>query len=154
MRSSSLFSLIVFAPVLIAFLLPSVFLVPSGLLVSLLALLDPTISLSEAASYNLWAFGPTWVALALFFTGRGLHSLHKRQRSPYTVWLVTWIIISLMLFLAIWLWVTLITSIGASDMPEQVFLGFTAKVAAGLTLLAQALVIPWLVAVSRKLAYP
>jgi hypothetical protein len=154
MKSSSLFSLLFFAPVLIAFLLPAVFLVPSSLLVSLLAWLDQTISLSEAAWYNLWAFGPTWVALALFLTGRRLHTLHKRRRSPNILWLVTWIITSLMLFLAIWLWVTLITSLGASDTPELVFLGFTAKVAAGLTLLAQALVIPWLVFVSRKLAYP
>ena len=55
------------------------------------------------------------------------------------------------LFLASWFGFTILTSVGASDKPVHIFLSWTALIAAGLTLLAQPLVILWLYAVPRML---
>ncbi len=46
MDKASKFSLVVFAPVLAAFLLPALFLLPAGILMALLAIFDPTESFS------------------------------------------------------------------------------------------------------------
>jgi hypothetical protein len=52
-------------------------------------------------------------------------------------------------FVAVWFGLTVLTSVGASDHPTTDFLCWTSLVAAALTLLAQALLVPWLIAVSR-----
>jgi len=148
-KTAAKFSLIVFAPVLIAFLIPASFLLPVGVLLTLIAIFDPTIPLSSAATYNLWIIGPALAALGLYFVGRGLYSLHLRRWSHRAIWLATWVIYSVLLFLAIWIGFAILVSVGASDKPIRIFLSLTALFAAGLTLLAQAFVVPWLIAVSR-----
>jgi uncharacterized membrane-anchored protein len=151
MKTASKFSLLVFAPVLVTFLLPTLFLLPTGALLTLIAMLDPTISLSSAASYCMWIIGPIVAAIGLFFTGRVLYSRYLRGRSRRSVWGSTWAVFSVTLFLAIWIGITILTSIGASETPSSTFLSLTALIAAGVILLAQALVIPWLIFVSRML---
>ncbi len=151
MSTASKFSLSVFAPALIAFLLPALFLLPLGVLFTLTAMFDPSLSFINVVTYNIWIVGPLLIAMSLFFVGRGLYSLHLRGRSPRTVWLVAWAVSSIALFGAIWTGVIEITSIGASETPLHIFLRFTALIAAVLTLLAQAFIIPWLVNVSRML---
>lgn len=151
MKLASKFSVIVFAPVLIAFLLPALFHLPGGVLLTLIAFIDPTFSFSDSAAYNMWILGPVTADFGLFLAGRGLYSLHRRARSARVAWMATWAVFSVALFLANWVGVTILTSIGASDTPEHTFLCMTAIFAAGLTLLAQALVIPWLSVVSRIL---
>ena len=152
MKTASKFSVIAFAPVLIAFLLPALFLLPSGVLLTLIAFSDPTVPLSSAASFDLWIMGPIAAAFGLFIAGRGLYSLHLREHSARVAWMATWAVFSVALFLANWIGLTILTSIGASDTPEHTFLCMTAIFAAGLTLLAQAFVIPWLIVVSRILS--
>jgi hypothetical protein len=151
MKPASQFSLLVFAPVYIAFLLPALFLLPSGVLFTLLAFVDSTVPLSGAASYDMWIMGPVAAAICLFLAGRWLHHLFLRRRSLRTAWLVIWAVSSAALFAGIWIGLSVLTSVGASDMPGALFVTWTASMAAGLTLLAQALVIPWLYAVSRML---
>ena len=151
MNTASKFSLLVFAPVLIAFLLPTLFPLPAGVLITLLAIFDPTVSFAGAASYGIWVIGPVAAAFGLFLGGRWLHSLCLRGRSPCAAWRVIWAVFSVSLFIAIWIGFTVLTSVGASDKPAHIFLSWTALIAAGLTLLAQGLVIPWLVVVSRML---
>jgi len=149
MKPASQFSLLVFAPVLVAFLLPALFLLPSGVLFTLLAVVDPTVPLSGAVSYDMWIIGPVAAAICLFLVGKRLHSSSLRRRSPRAAWAVIWVVFSAALFIAIWIGLSVLTSVGASDMTAALFVTWTASMAAGLTLLAQALVIPWLYAVSR-----
>lgn len=58
MRESSRFSLLVFAPVLIAFLLPAAFLLPVSVVLTSFTLSGLSISLSSAFSYDMWIIGP------------------------------------------------------------------------------------------------
>ena len=149
MKPATKCSLLVFAPVLIVFLLPALLLLPSGVLFTLLAVVDPTVPPSGAVSCDMWIIGPVAAASCLFLAGRWLHPLSPRRRSPRAAWAVIWAVFSLALFIAIWIGLSVLTSVGASDMTAALFVTWTASMAAGLTLLAQALVIPWLYAVSR-----
>ena len=148
-KTSTKFSLLVFAPVLVTFLLPDLFLLPTGILLILITIFDPTVSISDVISFNMWVIGPVLAAFGLFLAGKGLHSHHLRGRSPRVAWMVTWIVFSSALFLAFWIGVIMLTSIGATETPAHIFLGFTALMAAGMTMLAQAFVIPWLVIISK-----
>jgi len=152
MKPATKCSLLVFAPVLIVFLLPALLLLPSGVLFTLLAVVDPTVPPSGAVSCDMWIIGPVAAASCLFLAGRWLHPLSPRRRSPRAAWAVIWAVFSLALFIAIWIGFSVLTSVGASDTPVTEFLTWTALVAAGLTVLAHALVIPWLYVVSRLLA--
>jgi hypothetical protein len=149
MQASSRFSLLIFAPVLVAFLLPTWFLVPTAVLFTLSAIADPTVSLASIASFDMWAVGPILAALGLFFAGRALHGLHLCGRSRAAAWIATWAVCSAAAFVAVWFGLTVLTSVGASDHPIPAFLCWTALVAAALALLAQALLVPWLIAVSK-----
>lgn len=150
MRSASRFSLLIFAPALIAFLLPAAFLLPVGVAYISLTLFDPTISFSSVVSYVSWILGPIIAALVLFFIGRSLYTLRMKGPSSL-VWMVFLTILSVALFLAIWLGITVLTSLAASDIPVHKFLSWTALTAAGLTLLSQVLLVPWLAFVLTKL---
>ena len=152
MKTALKFSALIFAPVLIAFLLPALFLMPTGVLFTLIALFDPTVTISDAISYDMWIIGPVLAALGVFIIGIGLNSLHLRSNSSRSAWLATWAIFSIALFFALWIGTTIITSIGASETPPHVFLKMTALIAAGLTLLGQILVIPWLIVVSKMIS--
>lgn len=145
------FSLVVFAPLFFALLLPAMFLLPNGLLMTLLIIFDPTISFSEAIPYNIWIIAPFAAGSVLFLVGIFLHSFYSYERSSRLVWTVIWLVFTSVLFLAIWFGFTLMTSIGASDKPIEEFLRWTACFAAGFTLLAQVLELPWLFVVSRIL---
>jgi hypothetical protein len=149
MKPSLLFSLVTFAPVLVALLLPAVFLLPTGVLIILLAVLDPTLPLSGALSYNLWAVAPLLAASLLYLAGIGLHRLNRRAPSPWITWVPAWVLFTAGLFLALWLAITVLTSIGASDQAPADFLRWTGLMAAVLTLLAQPLALLWLYAASR-----
>jgi len=151
MDKASKFSLVVFAPVLAAFLLPALFLLPAGFLMTLLAIFDSAGSFSGIPGYDLWIIAPVAAACILFVAGRGLPSLHHRGWSLKAAWTVTWVVFSTVLFLAFWFGMTVISSIGASDKPVHIFLAWTAIFAAGLTGMAQLLVIPWLYIVSKVL---
>ncbi len=151
MDKASKFSLVVFAPVLAAFLLPALFLLPAGILMTLLAIIDPTESFSGFPAYSLWIIAPVAAACILFLGGRRLLPFHHRVWSPRSAWTVTWLVFSTVLFLAFWFGMTVLSSIGASDKPLHIFLAWTAIFAAGLTGMAQLLVIPWLYIVSRVL---
>ncbi len=145
------FSLLVFAPLFFALLLPEMFLLPNGLLMTLLIVFDPTVPFSEAIPYNIWIIAPIAVGSVLFLVGIFLHSLYVYERSSRVAWAVIWLVFTSVLFLAIWFGFTLMTSIGASDKPIEEFLRWTACFAAGFTLLAQVLELPWLFVVSRIL---
>jgi hypothetical protein len=149
MQAASRFSLLVFAPVLVAFLLPTWFLLPTAVLCTLGTIADPTVSLASIASFDVWAVAPILAALGLFFAGRALHRLHACGRSRAAAWTATWAVFSTAAFVAAWFGLTVLTSVGASDHPIPAFLCWTALVAAALTLCAQALLVPWLIAVSR-----
>jgi len=151
MDKASKFSLVVFAPALIAFLFPALFLLPAGILMTLLAIFDPAESLSGIPAYDMWIIAPTAAAGILFLAGRGLFSLHFHGWYPSFAWTVTWALFSTVLFLAFWYGITAISSIGASDKPLYIFLRWTAIFAAGLTGVSQMLVIPWLYMVSMVL---
>jgi hypothetical protein len=149
MKTALKFSALIFAPVLIAFLLPALFLLPSGVSFTLIALFDPTVTISDAISYDMWIIGPVLAALGFFMVGLGLNSLHLRSNSSRSAWLATWAVFTIALFFAVWIGIIIITSIGASETPPHVFLKMTAIIATGLTLLGQILVIPWFIIVSR-----
>jgi hypothetical protein len=149
MNTALKFSLLLFAPVLFLLLLPALFLLPSGVLTALLAIADPTVPLTGAASQALWVIGPIAAACGLFLAGRWLYPLTLRGRSRRGGWAVIWAVFTGALFVALWIVVTVVTSVGASDKPAGSFLAWTALLAAALTVLAQTLGIPWLYAVSR-----
>jgi hypothetical protein len=148
---ASKFSLVVFAPVLAAFLLPALFLLPAGILLTLLAVFDSAGSFLGISGYDLWIIAPVAAACILFLAGRGLFFFHHRGWSPSAAWTVTWVVFSTVLFLAFWFGMTVLSSIGASDKPMHIFLAWTAIFAAGLIGMAQLLVIPWLYIVSKVL---
>jgi hypothetical protein len=145
------FSTLVFAPLLVAFLLPALSLLPSGVLVTLLSIFDPTISVSEGVGYHAWVCGPIVAAIGLFLAGMWLHSLYLRGRSRKTVWIIIWVIFSAAVFATAWFGISLLTSIGASDYPAGEFFQWTASVAALLTVACQPGVGLWLFVAARIL---
>jgi hypothetical protein len=149
--TASRFNVTVFAPVLFAFLFPALFLLPEGVLFTLIAMSDPTVPLTSAFSYDMWIIGPIMIAIGLFCAGRGLYCLYMQGHSFRSVWIATWALFSLMLFLALWTSFIILTSLGASETPMHIFLSLTALFAGGLVLSTQVLVIPWLVHVFRML---
>jgi hypothetical protein len=151
MKAAFGFSVIVFAPLFIAFLLPALFLLPTGILVTLFSIFDPTISVSEGVGYNAWVCSPILAAVGLLLTGMWFHTFPLRRRSHKTVWIAIWIVFSVALFVAVWFGITILTSIGASDYSTIMFLQWTAKVAAFLTLAFQPGVVIWLFVSSRIL---
>jgi hypothetical protein len=149
MKSAFRFSALVFAPLLIAFLLPALFLLPAGLLLTVIGIFDPTISISESAGYNAWVSGPVLAVIVLFLAGMGFHSIYLGRRSRKSVWLLIWVVFSVALFAAAWFGIFILTSIGASDYPADRFFQWTASIAALLTLVFQPGVVLWLFVVSR-----
>jgi hypothetical protein len=148
-HTASRFSVLVFGPVFIALLLPALFLLPGGVLFTLIAISDHTVPLSSAISYDMWILGPVLITSGLFFAGRGLYSIHLYGNSPRDIWLATWVVFSVLLYIALWIAIIILTSVGASETPMHIFMGITALFAAGLVLPAQVVVVPWLVFVSR-----
>jgi hypothetical protein len=151
MKPAFRFSILVFAPLLVAFLLPAFHLLPSGILMILISIFDPTIAVSEGFGYNAWVCSPILAAVGLFLTGMWFHSLYLRERSRKTVWITIWVVFSFALFAAAWLGISLLTSIGASDYPADEFFQWTASVAALLTVACQPGVVLWLFVSSRIL---
>ena len=151
MKKAIAFSTLVFAPLLIAFLLSALTLLPGGILVALLSLFDPALSVSEGVGYHAWVCGPLVAAAGLFLAGMGLHSLYLRGRSRQAVWIAIWALFSVALFAAAWLGISLLTSIGASDYPAGEFYRWTATLAALLTLACQPAVGLWLFVSARIL---
>lgn len=151
MNPASKFSIMLFIPVQIALLLPSIFLLPIGISHTLVAILNPNVSLSGAVAFDLWAVGPFIIVFILFLIGRGLHALHQQLENGQISWGVIWIVFTTALFLALWFDFTVLGGIGAADKPIQIFIGWTALFAGGMTLILQPLAIPWLVALSRTM---
>ena len=112
---------------------------------------ERSLSLPTAFSYGIWIIGPIFAALVLFLIGKGLHFLRLRSHSHLVVWIATWAVFSAGHFLALWFGVTVLGSVGASETPAYIYLRWTALIAAGLTLLGQVLVVPWLIFVSKML---
>lgn len=110
MKTAFGFSALVFAPLLIAFLLLALFLLPAGFLLTVISVFDPTISLSDGVGFNAWVFSPMAAAFVLFLTGMGFHSLYIRGRSRKTVWIAIWLVFSVALFVAAWLGISILTS--------------------------------------------
>jgi hypothetical protein len=151
MKTAFGFGVIVFAPLLIAFLLPVLILLPTGILFTLITISDPTLALSEGVAYNAWVCSPIVAAVGLLLTGMWFHSFHMHGRSGRTLWVAIWVVFSVSLFAAAWYGTTILTSIGASDYPAIQFLQLTAKAAAFLTLAFQPGVVLWLFVLSRIL---
>jgi hypothetical protein len=76
------FSMLVFSPLLVALLIPSACLVPSGALLLLIGIFDPLTSLTDSAGYLTWVYAPVLAAAILFLVGVGLHALYLRGMSP------------------------------------------------------------------------
>jgi hypothetical protein len=150
MVSPSTASLVIYCPVLTAYLLPAFFLLPVGVTISLLAIFDPTVTFAQAVSYDLWIIGPLAAAIGVFFVGRGLVSFYLRGYSPRMIIIAIWGSFMAALFAALWPGVVILTSIGASETPPAIFLKMTALGAASLTLAAQIFVIPWLLFAGRR----
>jgi hypothetical protein len=151
MKKAIGFSTLVFAPILIAFLLPALALLPGGMLVVVLSVFDRTISAPEVAGYSAWVLSPIGAAVGLFLAGMWLHSLYLRENSLRTGWIAIWVVFSVALFAAAWLGISLLTSIGASDYPAGEFLQWTAGVAALVTVACQPGVGLWLFVSARIL---
>jgi len=151
MENVAKFSLLVFAPVLMAFLLPASLLLPVGGLIILGAIFDPAVSFTGALSYNLWVIGPVTTACGLSLIRIWRYSFYRCARSIRSAWTVIWSVFTIALIITIWFGVSVLTSIGASDKPLSIFPSWTALLTVLLTLLAQMLAIPWLYAVSRML---
>ena len=151
MSSSTKFSLLVYAPVLIALLLLALFLLPASVLITLISIFDPTVPFSTAISYGIWVIAPIVAVVSLFLFGRWLHVYSLGGHSSRIVWAIIWVVFSLALFIVIWMVLSILSSIGASDTPARTFFGRTALIAAILTLPSQVFMIPWLYAVSRIL---
>jgi hypothetical protein len=151
MKPATRFSLLVFAPLYVAFLAPALFLLPASVLVTLLSVLDARVPVTEVADYGLWVIGPIVAALGLLFTGNRLHALYARGRSQKVAWIVIWAVSSMALFGVLWFGMTIVTSIGASDYETGEFLRWTAAVAALITLALQPGVGLWLYLASRIL---
>jgi hypothetical protein len=149
MRKAFGFSILVFAPLLIAFLLPAIILLPGSILVNLIRTFDPTISVSGVVGYSAWVFSPILAAVGLLIAGIWFHALYLGKRSRKTFWVAIWLVFSVALFAVAWLGITLLSSIGASDYPVEDYLKWTASVAGVLTLVCQPGVVLWLLISSR-----
>jgi hypothetical protein len=145
------FSLLVFSPLLLAFLIPSACLVPSAALLFLIGIFDPATSLTDSASYLAWVYAPVLAAAILFLVGTGLHALHRRGMLRKAFWAAVWAVFTIALFLAAWFGIFLLGSIGASDKPIDQYLKYTALTAAIFTLLCQPGVGLWLYFAGRNL---
>lgn len=150
MVSPSKVSFVIYLPVLAAYIIPALFLLPVGVTFSLLAIFDPTVTITQALSYDLWIIVPIAAAAFVFFAGRGLVSLSQRGFSPRVIVITIWGLFTITLFSALWIGVIILTSIGASETPLHIFLRITGFGAAGLTLAGQVFVIPWLIFTCRK----
>jgi hypothetical protein len=144
MKPALRFSLLVFAPLYVAFLTPALLLLPTGVLVTLISMLDARVPVIEAAGYGVWVLGPIVAALGLLVTGIRLHPLWVRGRSHTVAWTVIWVVFSISLFVAMWFGTTIVTSIGASDYETGEFLRWTTAVAVLITLALQPGVGLWL----------
>jgi hypothetical protein len=149
--SPSKVSLVICLPVLAAYLIPAIFLLPVGVTFSLLAIFDPTVTFTQALSYDLWIIVLIAAAAVVFFVGRGLVSFYQRGLSPRVIVIAIWGLFTVTLFFALWFGVIILTSIGASETPPYIFLRITGLGAVGLTLAGQVFVIPWLFFTCRKL---
>lgn len=143
-------ALVIYFPVLAAFILPALFLLPVGVTFTLLAIFDPTLPLSSAATYDLWIIGPLAAAVVVFVIGRMAVSCYQHGISSRIILIAIWGSFTAALFAALWFGVIILTSIGASETPPEIFLRMTALGAASLTLAAQVFVIPWLLFACRK----
>jgi hypothetical protein len=143
-------ALVIYFPVLAAYILPALFLLPVGVTFTLLAIFDPTLPLSSAAAYDLWIIGPLAAAVVVLLIGRLLVSFYQRGNSSRISFVAIWGTFTAALFTALWFGVVILTSIGASETPPSIFLRMTALGAASLTLAAQVFVIPWLLFTCRR----
>ncbi len=115
MVSPSKVSFVIYLPVLAAYIIPALFLLPVGVTFSLLAIFDPTVTITQALSYDLWIIVPIAAAAFVFFAGRGLVSLSQRGFSPRVIVITIWGLFTITLFSALWIGVIILTSIGASE---------------------------------------
>jgi hypothetical protein len=151
MKPALRFSVVLFAPLYVALLLPAAFLLPGSMLLTVIGFFDATISFSESARYGAWAFVPVLAAVSLFVIGFWCHSLWLGRRSGLIVWMGIWLVFSAALLVALWFGITIMTSVGASDHATGAFLKWTAGVAALFTLALQPGVGLWLSISSRIL---
>jgi hypothetical protein len=151
LKAAQRFSLLVFAPVLGGFLLPALFLLPSGMLVILISIFDPTISIAQSAGYNAWGCFPILAAGGFVLIGVRLYAFFRRYRKPALISI--WATFTCALFLAVWFGATILTSLGASDYPTEVFIKSTVGLAGFVTLIFQPGVWLWLYVSLRLLRY-
>lgn len=144
-------TIVIYLPVLAAYILPALFLLPVGVTFTLLAIFDPTLPLSSAATYDLWIIGPLTAAVVVILIGRLSVSSYQHGYSPRIILITMWGWFTTALFAALWFGVIILTSIGAAETPPDVFLHLTASGAVGLTLCAQVFVIPWLLISCRRM---
>lgn len=151
MKPAIRFSLLVFAPLYVAFLSVTLLLLPTSALLTAISLLDATVSITESAGYGFWTLSPILAVLGLLMIGIRLHPLNARGHGQPGAWATIWVVFSIALFLAVGFGATIVTSIGASDYATGEFLRWSATVAALITLALQPAVILWLFVSSRIL---
>lgn len=149
MRAAVGFSLLVFAPLLFALLLPALILVPAGILMFLISLFDPTVPVGSSLQYNLWVFAPIVLSALVFLAGIGIYRFYSDGTSRTIAWIALWVVFSVGAFLAGWFGITILTSLGASDYPASQILRNSAAASAGLALLCQPVVGMWLFVSTR-----
>lgn len=139
MQAASRFSVLVFAPLSIALLLPLAYIFPLVLSMSTL-----TLSVERWG----WVLGPVLGAAGLFGVGRVFYNWLEREGSRRAAWIGLWAVFSVASFPVFWHVLVLLVGMVPTDHPADTWreLGVAAIV---LALVAQPFVVGWLYAVSR-----
>jgi len=151
MNRARWFSLLAFLPLYVPLLLPLVFLLPNGIMLTLIAILDPDFPIVDALAYDRWVIGPVLIALLLYCLGLWVHAALRGGGYRRILWIAIWAVFSIGSFIAFWFDIFLIGSVGASDTELILYVRMTAIAAGVVTILFQGFVIPWLLIVSKAM---
>lgn len=144
------FAALLFLPALVPLLVPALCLGPDCVLLAMIQVADPA-SLEPAGlgGYCAWALGPLPAAVMIMALGLLCYRLVRTQPAPRTAWIAVWAVATLVAFLGAWYGIILVTSIGASETPPEVFLRITAAMTLLLIVLGQPGIVIWLRLVNR-----
>ncbi len=144
------FAALLFLPVLVPLLFPVPCLGTNCVLLTLIQIADPS-SLEPAglAGFCSWALGPIPGAVGIIVVGLLCYRLVQTQRVSRIGWGIVWVVFTLAAFLVAWYGITMVTSIGASETPPEVFLTVTAGMSLVVITLGQPVILLWLSMVNR-----
>jgi len=149
LQTSSRFSLLVFSPLLIQLLLPLMYLFTMNLL-SFPALSSgpDSIEITRMAIQWAWVVGPIPGAACIFLVGRLSYTWLFRAGATRLSWTILWGIFSILSLPVAWYAVVVLRPVLPSDALPYNLKGLT-KLAIGIAIVVQPLVIPWLFIASR-----